>query len=335
MQDVHAEWLRAREPMEFQPLPNHLSPDKPPEETCLALVVYDPKVAAAAQTEQSPGPEKREDPFGYVREFSFLQILPVGSYDKRVPIRCLLCRSAKQPEGKVYECSSIKYKMIKHFTVQHCSSATHLAAVARQFRRSDQDDEDDAKGQPVPVEAGDHDLVVREGISLTKVDKFSALKDVLVHWARVTKAPTQKHSYKFVIATEELIMHHEKCEKLVVRPAEGCRAVCTKCEDPQMCAPSLKSALRFGCKYWGALLLHARLFKGTEAGKGLYKHAPVVACSCSLLSYVFLIPSCRPHAVFGATVMFDLRARDRPQTVWRSKSAIQASSQSRGPCLRR
>ena len=121
----------------------------------------------------------------------------------------------------------------------------------------------------MPVEAGDHDLVVREGISLTKVDKFSALKDVLVHWARVTKAPTQKHSYKFVIATEELIMHHEKCEKLVVRPAEGCRAVCTKCEDPQMCAPSLKSAFAFRMQVLGCIAFACQTFQGHRGWKGV------------------------------------------------------------------
>lgn len=61
-----------------------------------------------------------------------ITLLPSGSFGKRAPYRCEICRNKSFPVGKIGECGKRKIYMVKHFIKSHLQSAAHLRALKMQ-----------------------------------------------------------------------------------------------------------------------------------------------------------------------------------------------------------
>ena len=210
-----------------------------------------------------PDPDQREDALDVIRRHPFLQLLPLRTHDKRVPIRCLACRSRKQRKGKVFEGHTLdSAKTLRHFVDQHCVRPNHLSNLAKwvKARRGYQDAKTEVRPQTVSC----------EGLSLTNgEERFKPFRAELLHWARMIKlsAVFGKHKYTFNNAAEELTVFHEDCQKVVSwqpQAGEQSRPVCDKCNDWRLGSTATTSAIRFALKFWAARLLQAKLFKSQE-----------------------------------------------------------------------
>ena len=99
----------------------------------------------------------------FIQSMKVLELLEPESHDKRVPIRCKICTSANFPSGRVFEASSFRFRVFKHFVSQHCRSATHIAALNRHLGTQKKAGEEE---EPLPLQEPLTYLPC-EGISLT------------------------------------------------------------------------------------------------------------------------------------------------------------------------
>lgn len=227
--------------------------------SCTDLVLYDPDVAQGQAASD-------QDPFAILKENPFLQLLPLNTHDRRVPIRCRVCKSRKQPLGKVFEAHAVKANVVENFVHQHCVRPGHLANLARWVQNGTGDpglSGDRGGGKSVPC----------VGMSLTMDgSRFGQLRSELMLWARMCKLSAEfgKHRYVVDMGREDLTVFHESCDKVVKEQLVGtARAVCKKCQDWRLGCSASQSAVRFSIKYWGAKLLQARLFKSEEVVQSL------------------------------------------------------------------
>ncbi|OLP79395.1 Ankyrin repeat and KH domain-containing protein mask [Symbiodinium microadriaticum] len=66
------------------------------------------------------------DPMDWVRSLPpTLTVLPAGSHGKALPMRCNICRTKQQPQGKVFDLTKPKRNAIYYFTKQHLESIMH------------------------------------------------------------------------------------------------------------------------------------------------------------------------------------------------------------------
>lgn len=221
---------------------------------------------ANADAEANPENEAVTDVFG-VREVikqcgqhMVLSALELGTHDKRVPIKCRVCRSRAFPFGKIFEAHCLKHKVLCHFINQHCGRPTHLSFL-RRFASTEAVDMQKPSSDTVPS------MIPCEGMSLThSSSRISTFRAELLRWARFTKIKTvlRKHTYLFDVSSEELKVFHEDCQKIVQAPDNGSRAICPKCQDRDLVSTPLRCCLKLCYKYWAALILRATLFSGTK-----------------------------------------------------------------------
>ena len=76
-----------------------------------------------------------------------------------------------------------------------------------------------------------------------------------------------KHKYQYNKESSEVVFKHGECKGLAEDQASRSfdRNVCNLCGDVAVAGNGVRSAVRFAIRYWGAKLLHARLFMGPEA----------------------------------------------------------------------
>ena len=55
-----------------------------------------------------------------------IELLPPGTYNKKYPYRCRLCRTRGWPDGRVGELGRLKLYSVKHFVERHLKSDMHL-----------------------------------------------------------------------------------------------------------------------------------------------------------------------------------------------------------------
>ena len=196
---------------------------------------------------------------------SFLQMLPVNTHDKRVPIRCLLCKSKRQPEGKIFEGHSLQPKTLRNFKDQHIRGACHVAAFAahqarlKRFEAPEQEQEDEREeieGLPCI------------GISLTGNDRYAtSLKEELLAWAKSTTLISidgkKNYSYTINVKTNDLIVHATTCYKVCPPDSTGQPTACKMCSaNPYSIGRSaITCCLRFTLKCQAVAILEARLLK--------------------------------------------------------------------------
>lgn len=225
--------------------------------------------------EEPPNPDPQEDAGEdhetdideILRKYRFLELLEADSFGKCQPVRCTVCRSARQPSGKVFECVSLKPKQFLNFVKQHCRAPGHIAAVARKVASE--------KGLAVGMEEEEADplhdtdaLVPCKGASLTHGgDKVSSFRDEILLWAQMTLLASKfsKHTYSLDIAKQEVTVHHESCERLTCKPVKDeVRPACKACSDARLKDVALRSAIRMKIKHFAASLLQSKLFHSEE-----------------------------------------------------------------------
>ena len=54
-----------------------------------------------------------------------MTLLAAGSFGKRVPVRCNICKPKTWPDGRVLELGNLQVNNVKHFITQHLSSQRH------------------------------------------------------------------------------------------------------------------------------------------------------------------------------------------------------------------
>ena len=195
-----------------------------------------------------------EDVDSVLRKWQFFEILETGLYDKRVPIRCTLCKPPGFPDGKVFEGHKLRATTIRNFIRQHCRSDTHISAVSAFARAQDPEAEPLADAvQQRPC----------EGISITHgKHRASGYTQEIILWAKHTKLGTAlaKNTYTFDLNREELRVKHASCEKFAAINDQCANPCCESCQRSDALVNTLRSAIRFAYKHWAARILHAKLF---------------------------------------------------------------------------
>lgn len=208
-------------------------------------------------TEEHEATEQEQDVFAIVKQNQFLQLLPFDTHDRRIPIRCKVCRTKKQPEGKIFEGNEAKKNSIDHFVKQHCRRPTHLAALGRVLGEAPTEDTADSESDSERCQCPCH------GYSLSTDPKYEEFRTELATWARLTRLSRLfgKHKYIFSVATEELTVFHDNCVGVVMAKPNSGRVMCDECAHLNVASSAVKSAIRFRVKYWAAQYFQAKLFK--------------------------------------------------------------------------
>ena len=265
-------WRELQQELGVEVEPEELETEQPKvPSSCTDIVPYVSQPAeeqqiipAAAQDSQE---DRKEDVQEIFRRNPFLQLLPENTHDKKVPIRCLACKSKGQPLGKVFEALNLRSKRtVLNFVTQHCIRPRHLENLAEWMKQQKGLGKDGEEKQKV----SQNEMIQCEGLSLTNgEDRFRHFRFELLQWARLIKLSTVfgKHRYVFNMATEELTLFHEDCERVISVPKnqeEDVPRICAKCDDWKLGNTAAQSAIRFSIKYWAVKLLQARLFKSEE-----------------------------------------------------------------------
>lgn len=227
-----------------------------------AIVLYQPKPTDEADDSEELPPPADSDVFASVHAMKCLELLPRGHGGKSIPVRCLCCRSALQPGGKIFTIDKYKKKDIDYFVKQHCMSATHLASLERWLKRDQHVDQEEENAVPLD------DKAPCEGYSLTHGDhRIAMYKKELQLWASCStlSSALSKHRYVFHMKDQELVLFHHQCKKVTrCRSGSEERVICARCAVSETATQSLRNALRFAQKHWMAKVLHSLLFRSEE-----------------------------------------------------------------------
>ena len=146
-----------------------------------------------------------------------IQLLPSGSFGKRVPYRCLICRNRTQPFGRVGELSKMRYGYVKHFVNQHCKGDKHRCNL-RILRGEDVIKQPMAKCEALCV--GDPEVAGR----------LYQHQDIFSLWASMCNFQDHaRHKYRRDANNESWIIRSASCEEECEAPKSGSRPVCKAC----------------------------------------------------------------------------------------------------------
>lgn len=172
-----------------------------------------------------PG-EDNEDGVGdqRARALAFLKtveptmtLLASGSFGKKTPVRCNVCRSRTWPHGKVLEAGRLKEYMVRHFVTQHLQSPTHLRNLAKAQASSD-----------IQV-----DQVPCEGLHLSddqNAGKLLIYKQEFEVWASLTNFEGfAKHTYSRHCNDNEWVIRAQSCEQTCAKREGVSKQVCKEC----------------------------------------------------------------------------------------------------------
>ncbi len=184
----------------------------------------------------------------------YITLLPCGTYSKRVPYRCTVCKTKKWPSGRVGEASEMKLSVVQHFIGNHVKSSTHY----RNLKQSECVSE--APGVSHPC----------QGMSIQ--DEFSGgclyqFQDEFRLWATFTNfADCSKHKYIRDVQDDSWTIHHADClQDVSENKGKPCqRHICQKCLDLGGRNSIVRNCVRFAIKYWAAKFLCCKMFQGDK-----------------------------------------------------------------------
>lgn len=162
--------------------------------------------------------EEDEDVDTIVNKYKpFIELLPAGTAGKRVPYRCVVCKTRHQPFGKIGELDEYKPKSVRYFLNQHCKGPTHMKNVEKWNN---------------PIEREDT-MVPCEGISTGCVETGGKL---FLHsaefdlWARMADLQAfAKHSYTHCANTGHWTVRSKDCEGTTKLADDMIRQACGGC----------------------------------------------------------------------------------------------------------
>ena len=200
----------------------------------------EPSDAKAAQL------EKWDDPMDWVRSLApVLTVMPPGYQGRAVPVRCNVCRSKRQPDGKLIDLTTTsKARTIYHYVQQHLSGQMHTQNCEKVKPKPEIKQEE-------PQAYGGLRLLDK---SLSAVAAYKAEFEI---WAmRKPQARFAKHQYWRDASSGEWHVRHSACK--AVDP----KGVCPECRKLGGRRAVLQVVLKFAFKYTAAKPLSARLFGG-------------------------------------------------------------------------
>ena len=184
-------------------------------------------------------------------------LLEPGSYGKKVPYRCIHCRTKRWPEGRVGDCSRNNVRSIRHFLVQHIGSDSHYESVMSKRPQ-----------QLVPN-------VPCEGLCVNVKETAGVLYDYqneFAIWAGMANfSQYASHSYWRECNDNRWCIRSQACLKETEIVPGRTRQVCPQCVLLGGSHGPVRSVLRFAEKYWAAKVLSTRIFQGKDATAELEK----------------------------------------------------------------
>ena len=85
-----------------------------------------------AEDDDAEQQDSREEALAWLRTMEpVISVLEPGTFNKKFPFRCNLCKSPQYPEGKVGELSAMTLGSVKHFVGQHLKSGKHVENAER------------------------------------------------------------------------------------------------------------------------------------------------------------------------------------------------------------
>ena len=187
---------------------------------------------------------------------SFGQVLePSMLYKQKIPVRCKLRTSRKQPNGKIFDLVTPKPSNALWFLHQHCSGQKHQQML--HLRNAD-----------ARLALEDRDAPACEGLSLLdeKSGPLHGLREHFKLWmAWHPNSELSKHSYNFVQSSGSYILVHANCAKKA-EPVAGRRNMCSECASLNELR---KVVVRTTLKKFGAELLFQYLFGTEDSAKQL------------------------------------------------------------------
>ena len=141
-----------------------------------------------------------------------IELLPPGTFNKKLPYRCNLCVTKKHPNGKIGDC--VKPKSIRHFLGQHISSDAHVKNLTLNG---------DLDAELPMVECQALSVLDPQARTLHEFRGEFAL------WAGMSNLKAfAKHSYWQDASSGEWFIRSYKCKR-ECRPKKGCRPTCSEC----------------------------------------------------------------------------------------------------------
>ncbi len=219
--------------------------------------------------QEVPKLEDDLDMFSYVKKFSpIIRLLEPEALGEGFSFQCTVCKTRRQPQGKISQIVGSKAANIKYYIDSHIGGQTHQQKMnAHLEAQSQTKDEAECKKDPTLKEDPDavQERVPCEAISTgdPSAQLLHTHKGECELWAKFAKLDfsiaTQKHAYELRM-NGDLIIRSGSCEKMCTsRPGEQ-RQICRCCLSVVAGRSVLKKVIDFALSYWLALILHARLF---------------------------------------------------------------------------
>ena len=185
----------------------------------------------------------------------YIKLLPAGTYGKKVPYQCTLCKTLSWPEGRVGECDEYRLGSIKYFIGKHLVNETHK----RHLRQHEGVVEPDVQ-EEVRTCTG---FVVEEDFEGNILARFS---EETAMWAKMSNlSEFASHHYTQNASEGRWKIQSRKCEKEYKVCPRYERPACQKCIELAGRKGIIRHITRFMIKYWGAQYLSSKLFQGQAA----------------------------------------------------------------------
>lgn len=147
-----------------------------------------------------------------------IQVLPPGSFGKRHPYRCLVCKTRGNPDGKVGEMGRRKFYSIEHFIGTHVESSMHLRYLKQCEANNQVVDAVKVKCQGLDIYDSDHAGKLRHRLEF-KI------------WAQYANLAEATHQYTHDPHADTWIVKSSKCEEEVEPGPRGLMTPCKPCRD--------------------------------------------------------------------------------------------------------
>ena len=146
-----------------------------------------------------------------------LVLLPAGSFGKRIPLKCNVCKTPGWPDGKVLELDVMKLNSVTRFASQHINGTCHQRSLRR------------ASEGPIVVQ-----MVDCQGLCVTDhtlANKLYQYRNEFSLWAQHANfAGCARHSYSLHATTGQWMVRSAYCLKQC-RPRDAEIQTCDKCQE--------------------------------------------------------------------------------------------------------
>ena len=225
--------------------------EEPEDEEDVTLDVLTQKAPATKRrkkTKMDPEAE-REAIQKWIDDLGCFKLLPPGTYGKKVPYRCLLCKTPQWPNGFVGEADCVKLDSIQYFLGKHMTCRRHRQESAKE------------------IVSDVREEAVCTGISLDDPECSGLLyefREEVALWIDLSNLDVYaRHQYQKT-KKESWIIKASQCIGCYDTSARQPAGACKECLKMTTRSGIVKNVLRFMRKYWVAHLLNVKLFSGQK-----------------------------------------------------------------------